>query len=73
MFSHFATSDEADLSKAVEQRNKYKQFLQDASDRKIEIPIKHLNNSAGIMNFDEYFRYVQNGYCYVRPLSVGGG
>ena len=31
------------------------------SDRKIEIPIKHLNNSAGIMNFDEYFDMCRMG------------
>ena len=55
LFSHFATADEADLSKAVEQRNKYKSFCDMLGDRGIEIPIKHLNNSAGIMNFDEYF------------------
>ena len=61
MFSHFATSDEADLSKAIEQRNKYKQFCKMLSDRKIEIPIKHLNNSAGIMNFDEYFDMCRMG------------
>lgn len=61
LFSHFATADEKDLSKAVEQRNKYKKFCKMLSDRKIEIPIKHLNNSAGIMNFDEYFDMCRMG------------
>ena len=31
------------------------------SDREVEIPIKHLNNSAGIMNFDEYFDMCRMG------------
>lgn len=61
LFSHFATADEKDLSKAVEQRNKYKKFCKMLSDRGIEIPIKHLNNSAGIMNFDEYFDMCRMG------------
>ena len=61
LFSHFATADEKDLSKAVEQRNKYKKFCKMLSDREIEIPIKHLNNSAGIMNFDEYFDMCRMG------------
>lgn len=61
LFSHFATADEKDLSKTVEQRNKYKAFCKMLSDREIEIPIKHLNNSAGIMNFDEYFDMCRMG------------
>ena len=61
LFSHFATADETDLSKAVEQRNKYKSFCDMLGDRGIEIPIKHLNNSAGIMNFDEYFDMCRMG------------
>ena len=61
LFSHFATADEKDLSKAVEQRNKYKEFCKMLSDREVEIPIKHLNNSAGIMNFDEYFDMCRMG------------
>lgn len=61
LFSHFATADEADLSKAVEQRNKYKSFCDMLGDRGIKIPIKHLNNSAGIMNFDEYFDMCRMG------------
>ena len=61
LFSHFATADENDLSKAVEQRNKYKKFCKMLSDREVEIPIKHLTNSAGIMNFDEYFDMCRMG------------
>lgn len=61
LFSHFATADEKDLSKTVEQRNQYKKFCKMLSDREVEIPIKHLNNSAGIMNFDEHFDMCRMG------------
>lgn len=61
IFSHFATADESDLTKAKAQRERYKQFVSMLADRGIEIPIKHLNNSAGIMNFDEYFDMCRMG------------
>lgn len=61
LFSHFATADEKDLSKTVEQRNQYKKFCKMLCDREVEIPIKHLNNSAGIMNFDEHFDMCRMG------------
>lgn len=63
IFSHFATADEADLTKTAEQREKFKKFVSMLEDRKIKIPIKHLNNSAGIMNFEneELFDMVRSG------------
>ena len=61
LFSHFATADEADLTKAKAQREKYKAFVKMLEDRGVNIPVKHLNNSAGIMNFDEYFDMCRMG------------
>ena len=61
LFSHFATADESCLDKAIAQREKYKQFVKMLEDRGITIPVKHLNNSAGIMNFDEYFDMCRMG------------
>ncbi len=61
LFSHFATADESCLDKAIAQREKYKQFVKMLEDRGINIPVKHLNNSAGIMNFDEYFDMCRMG------------
>lgn len=61
LFSHFATADEADLSKAVAQRERFKQFIRMLEARGMDIPIKHINNSAGIMNFDEYFDMCRMG------------
>ena len=61
LFSHFATADEKDLTKAKRQRELYEKFVSLLSDRGIEIPIKHLNNSAGIMVFDRLFDMVRSG------------
>ncbi len=61
LFSHFATADETVLTKAIAQRDKYISFVNMLKSRGIEIPIKHLNNSAGIMNFDKYFDMCRMG------------
>ena len=61
LFSHFATADESDLTKALAQREKYKAFVKMLEDRGVNIPVKHLNNSAGIINFDEYFDMCRMG------------
>lgn len=61
LFSHFATADEADLTRAIKQRSRFKEFCKMLENRGINIPIKHLNNSAGIMNFDECFDMCRMG------------
>lgn len=61
LFSHFATADEKVLTKADAQRERYKKFVSMLEERGINIPIKHLNNSAGIMNFDKLFDMVRSG------------
>ncbi len=61
LFSHFATADETDLTKALAQRDRYKSFVNMLEKMDVHIPIKHLNNSAGIMNFDEYFDMCRMG------------
>lgn len=61
LFSHFATADERDLSKSVRQRELFYAFAAMLSDRGIDIPIKHLNNSAGIMVFDDMLDMVRAG------------
>ena len=61
LFSHFATADEKDLTKAKAQRDKFKEFISMLEERGIDIPIKHINNSAGIMNFDECFDMCRMG------------
>ena len=61
IFSHFATADEEDLTKTVAQRELYKTFIRMLEERNIQIPIKHLNNSAGLINFEEYFDMCRMG------------
>ena len=61
LFSHFATADCADLSHARAQAEKFDAFVQLLTDRGVEIPIRHLNNSAGVMNFSEHYEMVRSG------------
>lgn len=61
LFSHLATADEKDLSKTVAQRELFEKFISMLSQRGIEIPIKHLNNSAGTMVFNQMYDMVRCG------------
>lgn len=61
LFSHFATADEKDLTKTYKQQELFISFSRMLEDRGINIPIKHLNNSAGIMMLDESFDMVRSG------------
>ena len=51
LFSHFATADEADLTKAKAQAQRFAAFDHMLTQRGVQIPLRHLDNSAGIMNF----------------------
>ncbi|MDE6155577.1 MAG: alanine racemase, partial [Eubacterium sp.] len=61
IFSHFATADESDLSKAKKQKQLFDSFIKMLSQRDITIPIKHINNSAGTMVFDDMLDMVRSG------------
>ena len=61
LFSHFATADCADLSKAREQARKFDRFCDLLKQRGLEIPIRHMNNSAGLMNFTDQYDMVRCG------------
>ena len=61
LFSHFATADETSFVKAEAQRQRYLQFCDWLEQRGVEIPIKHLNNSAGIMRLGGSFNMVRAG------------
>lgn len=61
LFSHFATADCADLSKAREQARKFDLFCDLLKQRGLEIPIRHMNNSAGLMNFTDQYDMVRCG------------
>lgn len=61
IFSHYATADETDLTKAEAQTQRFMQFLAMLQARGISPEVTHLSNSAGIMNFDERFTMVRSG------------
>ena len=61
LFSHFATADCADLSRARNQAALFDGFYEMLKDRGVEVPIRHLNNSAGLMNFDNHYEMVRAG------------
>ena len=61
LFSHFATADESDLTKAKKQQKLFEDFIEMLEKRGINIPIKHINNSAGIMNFGKHFDMCRMG------------
>ena len=61
LFSHFATADCEDLSRAKRQRELYDAFDAMLKERGVNIPIRHLNNSAGLMNFNRPYDMVRSG------------
>ena len=61
LFSHFATADETDLTKTRKQAELFAAFDAMLKDRGIRIPIRHLDNSAGIMNFGCHYEMVRAG------------
>ena len=61
LFSHFATADCADLSRAKVQAEKFAAFDAMLKARGVTVPIRHLNNSAGLMNFDCHYEMVRSG------------
>ena len=61
LFSHFATADCADLSKARQQAELFDKFYEMLKERGVEIPIRHMDNSAGLMNFENHYEMVRAG------------
>ena len=61
IFSHFATADSADLTRSKAQAERFDRFCDMLRDRNVTIPIRHLNNSAGLMNFGRHYEMVRSG------------
>ena len=61
LFSHFATADEKDLTKTCRQAERFASFDRMLQDRGLQIPVRHLDNSAGIMNFGCQYDMVRAG------------
>ena len=61
IFSHFATADCADLTAARQQTEKFDAFCALLEELGVQIPIRHLDNSAGLMNFPDHYQLVRSG------------
>ena len=61
LFSHFATADTKDLEKSRLQSQRFTAFDQMLKERGLEIPLRHMDNSAGVINFDEHYNMVRAG------------
>ena len=61
LFSHFATADCADLTAAQEQARLFDRFYEMLRQRSVEVTIRHLDNSAGLMNFSNHYEMVRAG------------
>ena len=53
VFTHFAVSDEADKGYSHGQYEKYMGVVEGIEEQ-VEVPVKHVNNSAGIIDLPEY-------------------
>ncbi len=61
LFSHFATADCADLTRSHAQAEKFDRFYEMLQARGLEVPIRHMDNSAGLMNFNKHYHMVRSG------------
>ena len=63
-FSHFARMDEKDKTKARRQFTRFLSFTKSLEDRGVMLPIKHISNSAGIIETPEVqLDMVRDGIC----------
>ena len=61
LFSHFATADCADLADAKKQASLFDGFDRMLKARGVAVKIRHLDNSAGLMNFEDHYEMVRSG------------
>ncbi len=54
IFTHFACADEADKTSAKKQKAEYDKFIGWLSEEGIEIPVKHVSNSASIIDMKDW-------------------
>ena len=61
VFSHYAKADAADKTYAREQTRRFTAMTEALERRGVEIPLKHLDNSAGLVEMPEKFDMVREG------------
>ncbi|BAQ15020.1 putative alanine racemase [Clostridium botulinum] len=52
IFSHFSSADESDKDYTLYQMNKYNAFINELEEKNIQVPIKHIANSAAIIDLE---------------------
>lgn len=61
IFSHYATADHTDLTRSKNQAALFDEFCGKLAAKGVQIPICHMDNSAGLMNFDRHYNMVRSG------------
>ena len=61
LFSHFATADEKDQIKTQKQAQLFDAFDGMLKARGVEIPLRHLDNSAGVIGYGSHWEMVRAG------------
>ena len=61
LFSHYFGADCADLSQARAQTRLFDRFYEMLCSRGIQVQMRHMDNSAGLMNFDNHYDMVRSG------------
>ena len=61
IFSHYYASDDPDSTSALTQQEKFDSFIKMLEKRGVDIPIRHMSNSAGILNLDRSYNMVRSG------------
>lgn len=61
LFSHFATADCADLARSEAQAARFDAFDAMLRARGVQVKLRHLDNSAGLMNFSRHYEMVRSG------------
>ncbi len=61
LFSHFSCADEEDQTRTQDQLEKFEEFSVMLKVRGVEIPIRHIENSAAFTNFDRHYDLLRAG------------
>lgn len=61
LFSHYATADMTDKTAALAQKARFDRFIDLLAARGVTVPIRHICNSAGTMEFTDHYDMVRLG------------
>ena len=61
LYSHFATADMADQTDTLLQVEAFDRFFQMLKDRGLRIPLRHIDNSAGVIGYGSHYEMVRAG------------